>query len=172
MEYKQNNPHGLVQLIFNPFTKETNFQLFKEQLHNQCLRMKEIGSAANTLVLPTIPARAVLAPQPTPDVESSWKRGEERRLNRLYSQEDRPLNCAKYAGSLAVLNACEIESWVILTLFLCQYSYYMFSSAMAGLENKYIGRRVTKHQPLVVPLFLALTVSCLRRQRKTTFPPN
>ena len=88
MDYKQNNPHGLVQLTFNPFTKETNFQLFKEQLHNQCLRMKEIGSAVNTLVLPTIPARAVLAPQPPPDVEYSWKKGEERRLNRLYAQED------------------------------------------------------------------------------------
>jgi hypothetical protein len=85
MEYKSN---GLVQLTFNPFTKETNYQLFKEQLHNQCLRMKEIGSAINTLTLPVIPPRAALAANAGPDQEFIWKKGEERRLNRTYAQED------------------------------------------------------------------------------------
>jgi hypothetical protein len=101
-------PPRLVQLTFNPFTKETNYQLFKEQLHSQCLRMKEIGSAINTLTLPIIPSRAALAANAGPDEEFIWKKGEERRLNRTYAQEDSLREI--YSLIMGYPNACRLRN--------------------------------------------------------------
>jgi hypothetical protein len=92
MESKSNfyqTPVSIPKLKFNPFTKESNFQDFKEQLNMHCFRMKEIGSAILTLTLPTIPGPAQpLASTATKSEEFTWCKDEERRRSRTYAQED------------------------------------------------------------------------------------